>query len=327
MRKYVAGAGGFDEGWFLIYSMREIHGQRVMSRRLPPLNGLRAFEAAARHLSFTRAADELNVTQTAISHQIRALEERLGVRLFRRLPRGLVLTEEAQLYLPPIRHAFDQIAAATERLSREQTGGVLTVSLLPSFAARWLVPRLGRFSAAHPDIDLRITASVDVVDFARDDVDVAIRRGLGNYPGLWVQRLFGESVYPVCAPALLEDPQGLKGPQDLRHHTLLHDDDTSGWRLWLERAGVEGVDPNRGPIFSDSGMLLQAAVEGHGVALGRSVLVSADLETGRLVRPFAEASMPFQFAYYFVCPQTHAERPKVVALRDWLLKEAAAEAS
>jgi LysR family glycine cleavage system transcriptional activator len=298
-----------------------------MSRRLPPLNGLRAFEAAARHLSFTRAADELNVTQTAISHQIRALEERLGVRLFRRLPRGLVLTEEAQIYLPPVRAAFDQIAAATARLSKEQTGGVLTVSLLPSFAARWLVPRLGRFRAAHPDIDLRISASVELVDFARDDVDVAIRRGRGDYPGLWVQRLFGESVYPVCAPALLEGPHGLKQPQDLRHHALLHDDDTSGWRLWLERAGVEGVDANRGPIFSDSGMLLQAAVDGQGVALGRSVLVSADLEAGRLVRPFAEAGMPFQFAYYVVCPHTHAERPKVVALRDWLLKEAAAEAS
>jgi LysR family glycine cleavage system transcriptional activator len=307
--------------------MSEIHGWTVMSRRLPPLNGLRAFEAAARHLSFTRAADELNVTQTAISHQIRSLEERLGVRLFRRLPRGLVLTEEAQLYLPPIRDAFDQIAAATERLNREQTGGVLTVSMLPSFAARWLVPRLGRFHAAHPDIDLRITASVELVDFARDDVDVGIRRGRGDYPGLWVRRLFGESVYLVCTPALLEGPHGLRKPHDLRHHTLLHDDDTSGWRLWLELAGVEGVDAKRGPIFSDSGMLLQAAVEGHGVALGRSVLVSADLAAGRLVRPFDEVSMPFQFAYYFVCPHTHAERPKVVALRDWLLQEAAADAS
>lgn len=296
-----------------------------MSRRLPPLNGLRAFEAAARHLSFTRAAGELNVTQTAISHQIRSLEERLGVRLFRRLPRGLVLTEEAQLYLPPIRDAFDQIAAATERLNREQTGGVLTVSMLPSFAARWLVPRLGRFRAAHPDIDLRITASVELVDFARDDVDVAIRRGLGNYPGLWVRRLFGESFYPVCTPALIEGPHGLRRPDDLRHHTLLHDDDTSGWRLWLEIAGVDGVDANRGPIFSDSGMLLQAAVEGHGVALGRSVLVSADLEAGRLVRPFEELSMPFRVAYYFVCPHTQAERPKVRAFRDWLLQEAAGQ--
>jgi LysR family glycine cleavage system transcriptional activator len=298
-----------------------------MARRLPPLNGLRAFEAAARHLSFTRAADELNVTQTAISHQIRGLEERLGVRLFRRLPRGLVLTEEAQLYLPPVRDAFDQIAAATERLNKEQTGGALTVSMLPSFAARWMVPRLGRFRAAHPDIDLRITASMELVDFARDDVDVAIRRGGGNYPGLWVLRLFGESVYPVCAPALRDGPHGLRRPEDLRHHTLLHDDDTSGWRLWLETIGVEGVDANRGPVFSDSGMLLQATVDGHGVALGRSVLVSADLAAERLVRPFEEISMPFQFAYYFVCPHTHADRPKVVALRDWLLEEAAGEAA
>lgn len=217
-----------------------------MARHLPPLNGLRAFEAAARHLSFTRAAEELNVTQTAISHRIRALEERLGVRLFRRLPRGLVLSEEAQLFLPPVRDAFDQIAAATERLSKEQTGGVLTVSVLPSFAAKWLVPRLGRFRAAHPDIDLRITAALELVDFARDDVDVAIRCGRGHYPGLRVQRLFGETIYPVCSPLLLEGPQALRRPADLGHHTLLHDDDTSAWQLWLEHAGVEGADSNRG---------------------------------------------------------------------------------
>lgn len=297
-----------------------------MSRRLPPLSGLRAFEAAARHLSFTRAAEELNVTQTAISHQIRSLEERLGVRLFRRLPRGLVLTAEAQLFLPPIREAFDQIAAATERLSAEQTGGVLTVSVLPSFAARWLVPRLGRLRATHPEIDLRITASLELVDFARDDIDVGIRCGRGDYPGLKVERLFGETIFPVCSPVLLEGPQGLRQAENLRYQTLLHDDDASGWRLWLMYAGVEGVDPNRGPIFTDSGLLLQAAVEGHGVALGRSALVSADLAAGRLIRPL-EGSLPFQYSYYFVCPQAYAERPKVVAFRDWVVAEAAAQSS
>ena len=171
-----------------------------MSRRLPPLNALRAFEAAARHLSFTRAAAELNVTQTAISHQIRALEERLGVRLFRRLPRGLLLTEEAQRYLPPIRDAFDQIALATERLGAVGASSTLTVSVLPSFAGKWLVPRLGRFRVAHPDLDLRISASSELVDFARDDVDVGIRMGSGRYPGLRVDRLFGESLVPVCSP-------------------------------------------------------------------------------------------------------------------------------
>ena len=189
--------------WFLMFCHERSSSGRAMSRRLPPLNALRAFEAAARHLSFTRAAAELHVTQTAISHQIRGLEERLGVRLFRRLPRGLLLTEEAQRYLPPVRDAFDRIAAATEQLAAGGAGGRLTVSVLPSFAAKWLVPRLGRFRAAHPDLDLRISASSQLVDFARDDVDVGIRMGRGGYPGLRVDRLFGESMVPVCSPALL----------------------------------------------------------------------------------------------------------------------------
>ena len=176
-----------------------------MSPRLPPLAALRAFEAAARHLSFTRAADELHVTQTAISHQIRGLEERLGVRLFRRLPRGLVLTEEAQRYLPAVRDAFARLEVATAELLAGRTGGALTASVLPSFAAKWLVPRLGRFRAANPDIDLRISTSLHLVDFAREDVDIGIRMGRGHYPGLRVDRLFGEALIPVCSPALLED--------------------------------------------------------------------------------------------------------------------------
>lgn len=295
-----------------------------MHRRLPPLNALRAFEAAARHLSFTRAAEELHVTQTAISHQIRALEEHLGLRLFRRLPRGLVLTEEAQRFLPPVRDAFEQIAGATARITKEQTGGVLTVSALPSFASKWLVPRIGRFRAAHPDIDLRISASIAVVDFARDDVDVAIRCGLGNYPGLHTLRLFGETIAPVCSPALLACAPGLRMPEDLRHHTLLHDDDDlDSWRVWLELAGVTGIDPTRGLSFGDASMMLQAAMDGQGVALGRSALVAADLAAGRLVRPF-ELSRPFRFAYWLVCPQASAGRPKIAAFRGWLLGEAAA---
>ncbi len=295
-----------------------------MNRRLPPLNALRAFEAAARHLSFTRAAEELHVTQTAISHQIRALEEHLGIRLFRRLPRGLVLTSEAQLFLPPVRAAFEQIAAATRRIAREEAGGVLTVSALPSFAAKWLVPRIGRFRTAHPEIDLRISATLELADFARDDVDVAIRCGRGDYPGLRVDRLFGETLSPVCSPALLERPPGLAAPRDLRHHTLLHDnDDLDGWRVWLELAGVEGIDPTRGLSFGDASMMLQAAIDGQGVALGRSALAAADIAAGRLVRPF-ELSRPFRFAYWLVCPQTSAERPKVAAFRGWLLEEVAA---
>ena len=297
-----------------------------MSRRLPPLNALRAFEAAARHLSFTRAADELHVTQTAISHQIKGLEERLGVRLFRRLPRGLVLTEEGQRYLPPVREAFDRIAAATARLTTAGAGGSLTVSALPSFAAKWLVPRLGRFRAAHPDLDLRISASSQLVDFARDDVDVGIRMGRGSYPGLRVDRLFGESMVPVCSPELLSGPHPLRRPDDLRHHVLLHDDDHSGWQLWLELAGVEDVDASRGPIFTDSAMVVQAAAEGQGVALARSVLAAGDLAAGRLVQPFA-VSLQHDLAYYLVSPEATAEQPRIRAFRAWLLAEAAAQAA
>jgi LysR family glycine cleavage system transcriptional activator len=296
-----------------------------MTRRLPPLSALRAFEAAARHLSFTRAAGELHVTQTAISHQIRGLEEHLGVRLFRRLPRGLLLTEEGQSYLPAVRDAFDRIDAATGELIAARAGGPLTASMIPSFAARWLVPRLGRFRSAHPEIDLRISASVHLVDFAREDVDIAIRMGRGHYPGLRVDRLFGEALMPVCSPALLEGSHPLRRPEDLRHHVLLHDDDYTGWRLWLELAGVAGVDPRRGLTFSDSGMVVQAAAEGQGVALARVALAAWDLAAGRLVRPF-EVSIARDLAYYLVCPEASADRPRIAAVRAWLLAEAAAYA-
>jgi LysR family glycine cleavage system transcriptional activator len=306
-----------------------------MTRRLPPLTAVRAFEAAARHLSFTRAAAELNVTQTAISHQIKALEERLGVRLFRRLPRGLVLTEQAQVYLPDVRDALDRIAAATERLTREQESGVLTVSTMPSFAAKWLVPRLGRLRQSHPGIDLRISATLQLVDFSRDDIDVAVRCGRGHYPGLRADRLFTEDVFPVCSPRLLEGPHPLRTPDDLRHHVLLHDVDTGRvqfthatgpWRYWLEVAGVAGIDLDHGLIFEDTNLLLDAAIAGHGVALGRSVIAAADIAAGRLVRPF-ELSVPFGLAYYLVYPEANAERPRVRAFRDWLLAEAAPHAA
>ena len=307
-------------------------GRSPMTRPLPSLNALRAFEAAARHLSFTRAASELNVTQTAISHQIKGLEEQLGVQLFRRLPRGLLLTEEAQRYAPALRAAFEQIAAATEQLCASGTGGALMLSTVPSFAAKWLVPRLGRFRAAHPEIDLRISASLRLVDFAREDFDVAVRMGRGNYPGLRVDALFGEVMFPVCSPGLLTGPKPLGRPEDLRHHVLLHDVDVfasafssvpQAWRLWLERAGVHDIDVERGPVFEDSAMLLDAAIEGQGVALGRSALVAADLAAGRLVKPF-DISLPFELTHYLVCPEATADRPRIAAFRAWLLAEAKA---
>ena len=292
-----------------------------MSRRLPPLNGLRAFEAAARHLSFTKAADELHVTQAAISHQVKALEEHLGIALFRRLNRALMLTEEGQSYMPALREAFDRIDHATARLASFDARGPLTLSVLPSFAAKWLVPRIGRFRDVHPDIDVRVAPEHALVDFGRGDVDVAIRYGRGKYDGLRSDRLFTEEVVPVCSPAVAEGPHPIRVPADLRHHTLLHDDEHSDWRSWLLAVGVDDVDPTRGTIFTDSSMLVQAAVEGQGVALARGALAADDLRAGRLVRPLS-MSLPVEYAYYLVCPEATADRPKINAFRDWILAEA-----
>jgi LysR family glycine cleavage system transcriptional activator len=275
-------------------------------------------------MSFTRAAEELNVTQAAISHQVKALEERIGLTLFRRQNRNLFLTDAGQAYFPGVRDALDALAQATDRLKTFDTGGVLTVSALPSFAARWLVPRLGRFRQRHPEFDIRLDASPGLTDFGRADVDVAIRLGAGRYPGLHTVRLMRENVFPVCSPELLKGPHALRQPEDLRHHTLLHDEDYAQWRIWLAAHKVEGVEASRGPMFIDSSMLMEAAARGQGVALGRSALAADDLATGRLVRPF-DVSLPHQYSYYVVCPEAHADRPKIKAFRDWLLAEVAAE--
>ena len=291
-----------------------------MRRRLPPLNALRAFEAAARHLSFTKGAAELYVTQAAVSHQVKALEEHLGVRLFKRLDRALALTREGEALFVVVRDAFDRLDQAAARL---MGGGgereTLVVTSLPSFAARWLVPRLGRFGRAYPHIDVRLEPSIELADFERDQVDVAIRYGRGHYPGLSSEWLLDEELFPVCSPALLEGPKPLRAPEDLRHHTLLHAE-SEDWEMWLRPMGVEGVDAARGPVFQDSSMLLQAAVAGQGVALGRSVLAAEDLAAGRLVRPFS-LSQPAGYAYYLVYPARAAETPKVKAFREWALQE------
>jgi LysR family glycine cleavage system transcriptional activator len=293
-----------------------------MTRRLPSLNAMRAFEAAARHLSFTKAADELNVTQAAISHQVKALEDWLGVPLFRRLNRALLLTDAGQSYLPPLRDAFDQLAAATDRLRADDSRGVLTVTTLPSIASKWLVPRLGRFRQAHPDIDLRIDASQHLTDFARENVDLAVRYGRGEWDGMRIDRLMSEDFFPVCSPRLLDGDPPLRTPGDLRRHILLHDDNRTDWTVWFLAAGIAGGDPTRGPGFSDSSLVLQAAAEGQGVALGRGALAAADLAAGRLVKPF-DLSLPATFAYYLVIPEATADRPKIAAFRDWLLAEVA----
>ncbi len=299
-----------------------------MARRLPPLNALRAFEAAGRHLSFTKAAEELHVTPAAVSHQVKALEDTLGVKLFRRLTRGLLLTDAGQALLPGLGKGFDGLAGAVECLSGLEDGGVLTVSVLQSLAAKWLVPRLDRFHEAHPDMDLRVSSTTRLVDFARDDVDLAIRYGLGRWPGLRADLLMTEELFPVCSPALIEGPHPLKEPDDLRHHTLLHDESWKvvfigafpEWGAWLETAGVRDVDATHGPGMSPSAMVVQAAIDGQGVALGRSVLVEADLAEGRLVKPF-ELTIPLDYAYYLVCPESAAERPKVAAFRQWIMAE------
>jgi LysR family glycine cleavage system transcriptional activator len=301
-----------------------------MNRKLPPLNALRAFEAAARHLSISKAADELNVTPAAVSHQVKALEDVLGVQLFRRLNRAMMLTDAGQLFLPGLRDGFDRLAQAVEKVGAQCEGGTLTVSIGPSFAAKWLVPRLDRFRAAHPDIDLRIDATDRVANFARENVDVAIRYGPGRYPGLRVDRLFADEVFPVCSLELCDGPSPLREPGDLRHHTLLHvdwriqDETSPNWRMWLLAAGVAGVEPTRGPKFSQESMVVQAAIEGHGVALTSSVLVADDLAAGRLCKPFT-LSLPNRFAYYVVAPEAAADRPKVAEFRAWILAEAKPE--
>ena len=200
--------------------------------RLPSLNALRAFEAAGRHLSFTRAAEELHVTQAAVSHQIKSLEEQLGIRMFRRGPRGLLLTDAGQSYLPDVREAFQRLTFATDRLLEDDARGAITVSVLPSFAARWLVPRLTRFRADHPDVEVRVSADDRLADFDRDDVDEAIRYGRGDYPGLKSDRFLSEELFPVCSPDLLARLP-LDRPEDLGRHTLLHDDMRIDWSVWL----------------------------------------------------------------------------------------------
>jgi LysR family glycine cleavage system transcriptional activator len=296
-----------------------------MPRRLPSLNALRAFEAAARHENLTRAAEELCVTQGAVSHQVKALESELGVKLFQRARRRLALSEVGRAYLDVVRDAFDRLDAGTQSIQRREQSGVLTVSTSPNFAAKWLVHRLGTFAAAHPGVDLRVGATMEHVDFVRDAIDIAIRHGEGNWPGLHVTRLCDEVLFPVCSARLVGRPARLRDPSDLSRVPLLRLDKNDAWAQWLEAAGVTGVDLQRGPVFNQASLAIDAAVDGQGVALARTALAAGDLLSGRLVRPFAMV-LPATFAYYIVCPRAVAARPKVVAFREWLLAEAASDA-
>jgi LysR family glycine cleavage system transcriptional activator len=287
---------------------------------LPSLNGLRAFEAAARHLSFTLAATELNVTQTAISHQIRRLEDQLGIRLFERRNRGLALTREAQGYLPSVRAAFEDLRQATARLQRPGRDELLVVSTTASLAAKWLVSRMAAFQDAHPGIEVRITTSAHLVDFRREQVDMAVRYGRGNWPGLRAQWLMAEDIFPVCSPALLHAEKPLRRPEDLAHHTLLHATvSREDWQLWLTAAGLPtSLATRRGLSFDQSFMAIQAAMDGLGVALGRTPFVETDIAAGRLVVPF-DVVLPADAGFYIVAPEETADTPKIALFRDWLI--------
>jgi LysR family glycine cleavage system transcriptional activator len=294
---------------------------------LPSLNGLQVFEAAARHLSFTRAAAELNVTQTAVSHQIRRLEEQLGLRLFIRQNRTLTLTREAQGYLPAVRAAFLDLRGATERLLRGPRDDVLTVSTMVTVAAKWLVPRLARFQEANPGIEVRIATGTRLVDFRREEVDLAIRYGRGSWPGLRADWLMAEELFPVCAPALLAGANPIARPADLANHTLLHVEmGYDEWQLWLTAAGLPAaIATQRVMRFDDRLMALQAAIDGLGVAMGHAPLVETDIAAGRLVVPFDAYQLPAEAGYYVVGPPETAELDKIRKFRTWLLAAAGGE--
>ena len=312
-------------------------------RSLPSLNALRAFEAVARHRSFAQAADELHVTPGAVSHQIAALEETLGIALFRRDARSVTPTDAAEACLPQLTQGFVALREALRLLQADVQQQTLTVSVAPAFATRWLLPRLPHFTAAHPAIELRVSTGLGLIDVLRTDAsaslgetsdhgasaDLAIRFGRGSYPGCRADKLFDVSVTPVCSPRLMPGASPLRTPGDLRHQLLLHDDtvyfddDRPDWQVWLAAAGADDVGASRGPHFSHTGLALDAAIDGLGVALGISLLTTTDIAAGRLVAPFA-LELPSHASYYLVCPEASASRTEIAAFRDWLLDEAAA---
>ena len=294
-----------------------------MPRRLPPLNTLRSFEAAARHESFTRAAEELHVTQGAVSQQVKALETQLGVKLFKRERQRLTITTAGRDYLVVIREALDHIGAGTERLVQRQSAGVLMVSTSQDFAAKWLVHRLARFATVHPGIDLRVSATMHSVDFIRDDVDVAVRHGDGNWPGLEATRLCAEQIFAICSPKLLVGHNRLRRPADVLKWPLLRlEDQSKAWQQWLALAGVAAPERLPGPVLNRASMLIDAAIDGQGVALARTTLAAWDLISGRIVRPFDLSWRPTG-TYWVVSQKTMAKVEKIRRFRDWLLTEAA----
>jgi LysR family glycine cleavage system transcriptional activator len=316
-----------------------------MTYRLPPLNALRAFEAAARHLSFAAAAKELHVTPAAVSHQIKGLEAYLDLQLFRRRKRGLELTRSGEAFLPKLREGFERLGEAVDELRSRNEPGTLAVSVATSFATRWLAPRLHRFVAAYPDLDVRITASTRLIDPAKggsapgdaqagspvEDADIVVRFGTGDYPGFRVDKLLSVSVTPLCSPRLNAGEHPIRAAADLAHHVLIHDnvrfdDGRPLWEAWFDAAGMPGTDTSHGLRFSHAMLALEAAAEGMGVELGMPVLAGSDLASGRLIAPLA-LSLPLKFGYHIVSDPDAAQRSDVAAFRNWLLAEAARDSA
>ena len=290
-----------------------------MARRLPPLNSLKCFEAAGRLLSFTAAARELNVTQAAISHQIKVIEEFLGVALFLRYPRRLALTEQGKMLLPEVIDAFDRVSTAIGNLSPEPHSNMISVRLGPSFAARWLSPQLKYFWLQYPEIDLCLFHAANApTDFEREDIDIAVTYGTGDWSGVVADELLTLDFFPVCSPAFMHNDKPLTDIQNLRYYTLLHDAEYVCWRDWLRLAELDDINPEKGTIIDDTNVLIQAAIDGQGIALGSSAFVQDLLDSGRLVRPF-DITLVNDFAYYVVCPESHLQNPAVRAFKEWLL--------
>jgi len=290
-----------------------------MARRLPPLNRLKSFEAAGRLLSFTRAAEELNVTQAAVSHQVKVIEEYLGISLFNRYPRRLSLTLQGKVLLPEVIEAFDRVSSAISAVKLDQPSNMLSVRLAPSFAAKWLSPRLKYFWLQYPEIDLCLYHAHPAVDFDREDIDIAVTYGKGDWPGVVAEPLLSLDFYPVCTPAFMNNDKPLSDINNLYYYTLLHDANYECWADWLKLAGIDGINTRKGTIIDDTNVLIQAALDGQGVALGSTPFVQDHLDSGRLVKPF-NINLSNEFAYYIVCPPGHLKKPAVKAFKDWMIE-------
>ncbi|AQR61456.1 LysR family transcriptional regulator [Brevundimonas sp. LM2] len=299
-----------------------------MARPLLPLNALRAFESAARHLNFTRAADELSVTPGAVSQQIRLLEDTVGGPLFKREAKGLQITDLGRAAAPLLREGFERLMDASALLREPPRRRQISVSVAPSFAAKWLMPRMDDFHAAHPEIEVWISADMEPVDLTEGAADLAVRYGPGNYGGHVSQLLMTETVLPVCAPRLMQGDHPVRAPADLVHHTLLHDVSSDAdpsrpdWAMWLKARKVRHPDPRRGSRYNQNSLLIEAAIAGRGVALAKRTLAQADLAAGRLVAPFADGSEAVGFAYYVIMPRDRPASTSTNAFIAWLKRQA-----